>query len=424
MVQLVTLLTLSSYNDVGISPGPVVLRFLSPEYIYIEWYHDTQYPNDEYGCTSLPNIFHHWLMKREDLEAGKDTHINLLGSECTDFLGSFPTVSIRRKALIIGGYRYTGPNMGPPKVVIVDISNPESPSVIKELELSTSASDYPPARVLYSEKHDLILIGYSFPSVKLHYGTWDEVINASHIDDLPSIDGYSDPWPIDGDKCIVRGSAGTAVFDFTTKTATPLTLPGAHPKFLRTPSYLVIVYETDTNTIGVQFRDVSDLSLVGDIDTGKSYPSDDDLLLEVPVGDKVVIIDSDRKVMFSVDVNGNIGDEVSIPDVCAWGDRSNDGTILCTDVGYGPGGRIKKLVGDTYYSVTLSNGKACIKDNAGNPVPNKQVFVAVVGTGRNSIRKGLGYDGLDNVTVRTTGSDGCVNISDLAGNPVDIIVGE
>jgi len=414
MVSLTRLAQISNLSDV--IGTLVVIKHPSGRFVYKPWYHDRNYGSDEYGCTSLPNIFHHWLLKLEDVEAGNlANHINLLGTECTDLVHITSSYVPQKKALLIAGYTYVGANTGYPRVVIVDLSDPLNPRVIKDLRHSRSGS---PARtaVVYSAKHDKMLIGVLGPETAVYYGTWDEVLNASNIDSLTKLaDGYWGMLPIDNDRVMIGGPSGRAVVDLSTMT---VQTPSDNPNIdnlgnlvHRTYDKLVTIV-VDT-TYKIRFLDL-DLNVVSEFDTGLPKPDNLEKLWIATDGINVVVIDNHNMKILLVDPTNGIKATTDISEVCAWGDLVDKGYILCTDFIEGTG-KFVKLVLDGYYSVSRQNNKVCLSDEAGNPVTNKTVYVC---------RSEISSPALDSAyqelpgfertcTQVTTDSNGCIDLSGL-----------
>ncbi|RLB79704.1 MAG: hypothetical protein DRH17_13340 [Deltaproteobacteria bacterium] len=420
MVSIQKLVSITTLGDVEISSGIHVLHGLPEDWIYIGWYHEFNYGSDEYGCTSLPNIFHHWLMKRADIEAGQLTHVNALGRECTDFVGMETTYDPAKKILVIGGYRYTAGDQGYPKIAIIDVSDPSSPRVLKELEHSQSFSS-PRARPYYNPKHNILMIGVH-PENRIYYDTFENVLNASSIDAIPNrLDGYDWISPVDEDRVLVANpSTGrNDVLDLTTMQTSPTDISGWF--IVRAPNYVVALYKTANNTIGVKFFNISDLSLAKDVDTGKSAPSNGEQLSLLAVGDKVVIFNNESLEIYVVDPVNGLEATFSLPEKCGWLDRFSDGVVICTHPFRG-NGDIKEFLADVYYAVVVNGTKACIKDQAGNPVTNKTVYVSEPYGQQCSRDVQKLYGLLKSVTQLTTDSEGCVDLSQFVGKTVVIIV--
>ena len=413
MPTLTDLLTFSTLTDVDFVSGLVVLRNLDEEWVFFAWYHDANYGNDEYGCTSLPNIFHNWLMKRSDIEAGNDTHINVLGNECTDFVCTSAVYVPSKKILILAGYHYTSDGNGYPAIYIIDVSDPANPTIIKHLQHSSAGATY--NYVYYSVKHDKILIGVRLgDTVRIYYGSYDEVLNANNIDDLPYIDGYRDICPIDEDRVWVLNplTLAEAILDLSTMSVTSSSLGVL--KLIRLRSKIAGFYKTGNNTVGIKIFDL-DLNLLGDIDTGIAWTS---RTLYAVDNRALIIAGTDWAV---VDETGIIA-QGTLSKSCLRGDRSRDGFILCTP-GEGSTGTIRKLTPDTGYKIVkVSDTVVQVLDLDGNPVANKTVYVAEVRGSTASERNVQKVSTPGAFTELTTDSEGKVDLSSYAGKTVVIIV--
>ena len=115
------------------------------KYLLISWYHDTQYASDEYGCTSLPNIFHIWLVDETQLTGQTPPnvpHINVFGTECTPWVVFRTLQFIARQGkfyLLLGGYDYSDKRKF---LSLIDITNITSPVIIKTIKDDTGTGDW------------------------------------------------------------------------------------------------------------------------------------------------------------------------------------------------------------------------------------------------------------------------------------------
>ncbi|MCD6418471.1 hypothetical protein J7M00_06795 [bacterium] len=423
MVQVVKLLQLSNISDIEVSSGIKILKINGEEWVFFGWYHDTQYGSDEYGCTSTPNIFHNWLMKRSDLEAGKTDHINITGSECNSFITLGVQYLPSRKWLMVHGYTYTSGGTGYPRLAIYDVSDPNNPQVVKDIQSSSSVSSVF-THALYNEKHDKILISWK-PTLKLYYGSFNDLLNASKIEDLPNvIDGYDVFYSIDDDRVIVCDNAHFPstcyIMDLDTMQIETSGINLDLPK-TRTINYLVTLAKSDSNNIVVQFRSLNDLSVIKSYDLGVSWGSKTPQ--PMPIGDDVAVFDFSNSKIHVVNKDNGLVQTIDLPKVCVEGDISNDGTIICADFNMA-GNSINKLVADIYYKVIFNGASVCIEDNQGQPLANKNIYVGEIG-GTNQLDRWQmirGYSLPSSLDSKTTGSDGCIDLSEYNGKAVVIIV--
>ena len=143
MVSSTLLCQVGGLNDIdGVTwtlPAPY------DKYLYVGWYHDLNYNQDEYGCTSLPNIFHIWLLDETQLTGQtypNIPHINLFGQECTPWV-VFRTLHFMARQekfyLFLGGYDYSDKRKF---MSLVDITDPTKPSVVKTIKDDTGTGDW------------------------------------------------------------------------------------------------------------------------------------------------------------------------------------------------------------------------------------------------------------------------------------------
>jgi len=422
MPSIVKLVSISTLDDVEIMSGIHLLRGLPEEILFLGWYHDVHYGNDEYGCTSVPNIFHNWLVKRSDLEAGQLTHVNALGSECTDFVAGRIEYIPDKKLLILGGYRYTSTGAGYPKVIFIDVTDPENPSVLKEIEYPSEYTGSPYATPLYNPKHNLLFIGVH-KAFKVYYDTLENVMNVTSIDQIPnSIDGYYIVYPLDEDRILMM-SSGNTLDGYDIVNQQIISLGWEFGISFRTPNYLVYVYKDANNHVIVRFVNLSDLSIANEYNTNSEVSGwVHDYVTIIGAGDKVIVINAESNELFVVDPDNGIEYSTTLPEQCVWGARTDDGIIYCTHL-YTGKGDIKKFEADQYYKVSIQGATVCVTDKDGNPLANKPVYVSDI-YGYMPLRSvnQKYYAGAKTLTQLTTNSQGCVDLSQFAGKTVVIIV--
>jgi len=405
-------LTISTLTDVEFCSGIRVLADLG--YVFFAWYHDVDYDSDEYGCTSLPNIFHRWLMKLDDLRAGKDTHINL-GEECSNFVVLATAYVPQRKELWLGGYRYTGPDNGHPRLEIWDVSSPVSPVLKKALELSTSG-DHPRVIPYVSTKHNVVILGILLDNTPQgRVCSIDEVFGANSLDELPSATP-APLWvyPLDEDSVTMAHDGARYKCTLPGYECTEISVSDiACACMVDVGDYYALMYSGDTNVM-VDFYD-KNLNLVKTIDTGISKAS----CSEYPIGKNKLLIISGTSWAI-VDINGVVASgSLSLP--CLQGSITPDGTIICSHKGTGEGS-IYELVPDTHYKIVKDENGVKIVDKNGNPVANADVLVGEIKSSCQSWRSHALIFNAKHIT-RKTNSNGYIDLTDLYGKAIEIIAG-
>jgi len=159
MVSSTLLCQVGGLNDVD----GMVWELPAPydKYLLISWYHDTQYGSDEYGCRSLPNIFHIWLLDETQLTGQTPPnvpHINVFGQECHPYVLFRTLQFIARQGkfyLLLGGYDYSDKRKF---LSLIDITNITSPVVVKTIKDDTGTGDWwNQTRAVYNPDRDELI---------------------------------------------------------------------------------------------------------------------------------------------------------------------------------------------------------------------------------------------------------------------------
>jgi len=143
MVTSTLLCQVGGLNDIEGQTWPLPAPY--DKYLYVGWYHDLNYSQDEYGCTSLPNIFHIWLVDETQLTGQtypNIPHINVFGQECNPWVVFRTLHFIARQGkfyLFLGGYDYSDKRKF---MSLIDITNITSPVIVKTIKDDTGTGDW------------------------------------------------------------------------------------------------------------------------------------------------------------------------------------------------------------------------------------------------------------------------------------------
>ncbi len=392
-----------------------------PEWVVFPWYRDVSYANDEYGCTATPNIFHLWAVKLSELNGQTPPnvpHVNLLGNECTPHWvwgNILAFVRNGRKYIAVGGGRYTGPDRIVPRIVVIDVTDINNPSVVKVLEDSGERSNI--NQIAYCPDSDSF---YVFTSDNvLRRGTFDEVVNANSLTDLTPVKSYSTVAgiiPVSMTKALIPIGDTWDVLDMvngeiigTFEAARGLWAPGAKNLF-------VLIKDSNGNVTEVRKYDPDSLSVLETFTLSEPIPAPNpswahtahvsgDIIL-YPVGSTLYVIDFANKQVSTITLPFSIGGASPIP--------VYNGKLVMFEAGDDQAktnGWLNLVELDDYIYIVYdsANRRIRVVDKNGNPVANRTVYIAEV-LPSTWIRRGIRPIG-----TRTSDQDGYVDISDLSG---------
>jgi len=416
---------ISAATDIDLNQN---LRELSaivlPGWVVFPWYRDTTYGSDEYGCTSIPNIFHLWLVDLSQLNGQTPPnvpHVNVLGSECVDhWLWGNIVAFVRqgKKYLVIGGGRYEGANTITPRLIIVDITDPNNPQVVKQLEdTGTKSSAH---HVLYCPKSDTFYVVTS--DGVLRKGTWDEVMNATSLRDLTAVKDYGTVVALIAltqTKALVYNDS-QGIYEIlnmeTGQIEGTFTPPSGHFPVTSTKKLYILERDENANIVAVHVYDPDTLTeeKVFNLPSPVPAPSPAWALAVAAVGDVILwIVDN---TLYVIDVANETVNTVTLPINVSGTVPINmyEGALLLFEKGDHcalTNGWLYKVVLDAYVYARYdpSTKKVCVYDEAGNPVANRTLYIGEITPAT------WNRGGATPKVTRTTGSDGCVDISDLTG---------
>jgi len=422
MVSNTRLAQISNASDIDLNQNMLSLGAIGyPNWVVFSWYRDVTYANDEYGCTSTPNIFHLWAVNLEELSGQTPPnvpHVNLLGDECISHWvwgNILAFVRNGHKYIAVGGGRYTGPGHLVPRIVIIDVTDINNPSVVKILEDSGTrdAGSY----IAYCPDSDAFYVQTS--DNVLRRGTFDEVVSASSLTELTEVKSYSEHRDIipvslskalicSGSECDVLDMASGSIVDTFTKDL-GFWMPGAKNLFF-------IVLDSSRNVTEVRKYDPDTLSVLDTYTLTESIPSPDpywaraihvsgDIILYV-VGNTMYVIDFANKQTSTITLPISIGATVPIP--------VYNGKLVMFEAGDDQSktnGWLDLVELDDYIYIVYdpANRRIRVVDKNGNPVANRTVYIAEVVPSTWIAR------GIRPIGSRTTDQDGYVDISDLSG---------
>jgi hypothetical protein len=406
-----------------------VVRFPKPldKYLFVFWYRDTTYTSDSFGCTSIPNIFHFWILDEGQLAGQTGTaipHINLTGNECNPhvFFRGLQFFWRNGLKLMISGYVYGGSY--PKFISIYDVSDPAKPKLEKELRdgSPTAGNWWNYLAAIYLPSTDEVWFGDINGSI--YYAKYDFFLILEHFQDAPKlITGTFTSAQIHFDWLggsilllrVTDYSTNTTKFykiDASAKTYTDETTTFSGYNGVANGHRYVFAWKTSGSTI-TKFDIYSkpDLELVDSLSvnittTRVHYITD--------LYDYIMVVDVDRIVL----VNLADGSVTAIPYT-----RNLYQAQLYTPHIYGfnwvndinTTGELYKLTLDYYYTVTYdpTTKKATIKDQAGNPLANATVYLADVSN--------ESFQSADGVITLTTDANGVIDLSKYAGRVLRIV---
>jgi len=396
MVSFIDMRRLTDASD--IEGGIIWVPGVNPddEMIAIMWNSEANYGSDPYGCTSAPNIYHHWLVKKSDIDAGGSypvPHVNLRGTECSDKWGNVFAYIPKKRWLYESGFKGTSCS-GPKFFTIYDITNPSSPKIIKDFE-GASTSNCGFYYAYYAEEVDKwLLIDYDTGQAKI--ATTDQLLNATSWDQLPNAPAN----PTKGACITVGGSkiiCGGVIYDLKaniTSTFPDEKLIGA------SLNYVITLASGWNQNLTIKWYKKTDLTL--------AYTQTVNLVLPpwypfvIPELDSVIIIPgfngtSDNIYLLKPDgtlISFTLPRSVEMRLQI----RFKGFYLVVTRDGY-----FSYLLPDLYFMINKEAGKYVLRDMNNNPVSNKSVVICEQSSIAHLDFEGYGYDGCTTVTTDANG---------------------
>jgi len=411
-------------NATDIDPNGKLISLAAlgyPNWVLITWYRDVTYGNDEYGCTSLPSIFHVWLVDLMQLNGQTPPnvpHVNLLGQECVDHWawGSIVMfVRQGRKYIALGGGKYTGASRIIARLVIVDVTDIQNPQVVKTLEDDADrgfSND-----VLYCPDSDRFFTQTS--DWALRTGTWDEVINASTMKDLAVVKTYSGgvyTKLIDRKTALVGVKGSWDVLDMVNAQVVQTLAIDAWTVIRTSTGVFALIEDDNRNITAIEKYDPSTFELVDTFTLPSPIAPPNPPWGRGIFGVKDYIYILQESTFYIVDMANKTVNSISLPSaLCsALSEVPYDGKLIVTEEGDSASqsnGWIALLEFDDYVYAKYdpTTRKITIVDKAGNAIANHTVNIAQI------IRGVTSYVGQDVIGSRTSDSNGQIDISDLVG---------
>jgi hypothetical protein len=387
------------------------------------WYRDVTYGSDSFGCTTLPNIFHWWILDKTQLTGQTGTsvpHYNLFGNECRAevFFGNAQFFMRNGLKLLVGGYVYGGNYQK--YVALFDLSDPTKPTLLKELlDVSTPAGGYWNShRALYHPPTDEIYVLSINGDVR--YAKYSDFLNARDFSSLSLVGnlGFSNATdgilPFSSGELMVRVSqyGGTGVWngllDTSTKTLTRYTLLDSYQEFVSGRKYLLGVKISDSTLSGIDVIDKTTMSVL------KSLTLNITLIGGSPwrdLGDYLARIVIDGKTFRVINLADGSYFDIILP-YPMYGSDFIAGKIYGFNwvSGIDTTGELYELTLDSYYYLDYdpTTRKAVLRDQAGNPVPNKTVIISKLFTPSR-------VSGFEKDVTKTSDSSGVIDLSDISG---------
>jgi hypothetical protein len=425
MVSEKLLCRLDTANDIE----AFVVRFPKPldKYLYIFWYRDVTYSSDSFGCTTLPNIFHLWIVDETQLtgQIGKDIpHINLTGNECNPhvFFRGFQFFWRDGLKLLLSGYVYGGNY--PKFISIYNVLDPTKPRLEKELRdgSATKGDWWNYLAAVYLPSTDEIWFGDI--NGNIYYAKYGSFLGLSNFqgatklisDSLDSAQIHID-W-LSGSILLVRvtnyntKSVKYYRIDASAKTYSDVTATFSGYNGVANGHRFVIAWKTSGSAITqIDLYNKPDLTLNKSLSAGITttrvhYITD--------LYDYVIILDVDRIVFVNI-ADGSVssvaytrnlyGAEMYTPNIYGFNWVNDINTT----------GELFKLTLDYYYYVEYdpANKRATIKDQSGRVLANTTVYLADVSN--------ESLQSADGVISVTTDAFGSIDLSKYLGRVLRIV---
>ncbi len=384
-------------SDCDFNSSPLDLGLIGMPYTFIHWYHDVNYSADEYGCTTLPNIFHTALIDRQG---------NIVWIEqCTSRWGWTEVKSLwfdgSKWYVVYAGARYVSGSAGYHFVQVIDISNPAAPVIVKTIEETVQRSTHLSAYVNLLNGKVIFASGGAGSFIT----DMNTILNATNLDQVKqtAISMGSRATPLGADRILVpvtetsfeiRDYSGTLI----TSGTTPVSMG-----FLLTP----VFKGTTPALFGWRFDQTQAVIIdYNGLVSTKPTPAYTGTLWHVgtaSTGLKVIygVGPAQRILVYDGLTDTVTTDIISDCPVVSTG-KPEDMVCIENISGYG---KYSKFIPDTYLKVVTTGSTVRITDPAGNPQANKTVYFFKVSFLTNR------FVGIDNSYVTgTTDSDGYVTI--------------
>lgn len=425
MVSANVLATITNATD-NDPPGPFLI---DDRYAVLAWYRDSSYTSDEYGCTSIPNIFHIWLIDLTQL-AGQTPpnvpHINVLGSECTPhwMWSNYPyNIAYKggKRYLILGGGRYVSSSNIVRRLVIVDITNIAAPSVVKVLEDTQSYGS--PNDVVYDDQTDKICVQTS--DAVFRCDTLSNILNYPVTATLRDIPAVSTRPAVSGAIAKVGTRYvyiwGDAVYDLDTGYIQTSPFPSNVDFVYTSDNYVVVLLASTTDTrnkVGVEIRDPDMLSIIKTINFPSLFFVDPSWNLGLSVEkDSIILIggDSSGSRFMIIDIQSGSVTTGTLPQNI-WTNyylvrMKYRGGYLVWERASPATGRLLHLLPDSFVNIVYdsANRRVQLLDQLGNPIASKTTYIRILrATGTARLLSGT-------LIQRTSDVNGYISISDLSG---------
>jgi len=366
------------------------------EMIALAWNSETNYGTDPYGCTSTPNIYHHWLVKKSDIDAGGSypvPHINLRGTECSDKWGHYFTYIPRKRWLYESGFKGTNCS-GPKFFTIYDLTNPSSPKIIKDFE-GASTSQCGLYFAYYAEEVDKWLL-VDQDTLQAKIATTDQLLAMTSWDQLPN--APANPTKplcvtVGGSKIICAG----VIYDL--KAGTTSTFPDE--ELIGASLNYVITRPSGWNqNISIKWYKKTDLTLAYSQTTTLGQPPWGPIV--IPELDSVLIypyFGEANNTIYLLKPDGTLM-SFTLP-------RSVEMRLLARTKGFFTiatrDGYLSYLLPDSYLMINKEAGKYVLRDMNNNPVPNKSVVICQQSSIAKIDAEPYGYDECTTVTTDANG---------------------
>jgi len=396
MVTLVDKRRLTNATD--IEGGIIWVSGVNPddEMIALAWNSELNYGTDPYGCTTTPNIYHHWLVKKSDIDAGGTypvPHINLRGTECSDKWGHWFTYIPKKRWLYESGFKGTNCT-GPKWFTIYDLTDPSSPKIIKDFE-GASTNNCELYYSYYAEEVDKWLLIDS-DTLQAKIATTDQLLAMTSWDQLPNA-----PVNPTSGACITLGGSkiicGGVIYDL--KANTTSTFPDE--KVIGASLNYIITHASGWNqNLVIKWYKKTDFTLAYSQTTTLVLPPwypfvipELDSVLIIPLfggtGNAVYLLKPDGTL-----ISFTLPRSVEMRLVT----RTKGFFTMATKDGY-----LSYLLPDSYLMINKEAGKYVLRDMNNNPVPNKSVVICEQSSFLRHDFEGYGYDGCTTVTTDANG---------------------
>jgi len=385
MVTSTFLCQVGGLNDVDPLPFPLPAPY--DNYLLIFWYHDTQYASDEYGCRSLPNIFHTWLVDETQLTGQTPPnvpHINVFGQECTPWVMHRTINFLARQGkfyLLYGGYDYTDKRKF---LSLIDITNITSPVVVNTIKDDTGTGDWwNLLQAVYNPDRDEFVYGDITGKVRVL--SFQAFLNATKFSDgvvvkdtaISNAIVHILGWDSDNFIMKIYAYGGTTtyygLYDRKNGTVTDISIPEIHFVLAK---YGVKYNMSGSTLASIDLVNKSTRSLEKTLNVNLAnvnYTHN-----PVDIGDGIMVLGSQGSTVIAiVKYDGSIYQYTS--PVKLYNPFYRKGNIYAFEhySGISTTGKLYKITLDAFYYVkpTTSPDTFQLVDQTGSPVANKTVYL-------------------------------------------------